>query len=110
MSVTYYPPRPAVPLEQTDSAQHRRALASTTNFLLAGHNSATMAVTLATGAATTAITDPRISMQTVVAMVPSTADAAAETGRWITVSKGQAVIHHSTSAVADRTFQVALIG
>jgi hypothetical protein len=109
MSVTTYPARPAVQPDLADSRAHRRDLARATNLLLAGHNNATMAVTLATGAATTTITDPRISAQTAVILVPTTADAAAE-HPWVTVSKGQAVINHANNAVADRTFQVALIG
>jgi hypothetical protein len=96
-----------------DETAHRRDMARAVNELMAGHNNASLDVTLDPGAAFTTITDPRISIATAVVMVPATLSAAAAVAAgtlYVTPTKGVATIHHANTVVADRTFKVVLLG
>ena len=72
--------------------------------------------TLAAGAATTVLTDERLSPQSVVLLDPKTANAAAEkaagTVYCLTANRGVGTwtFTHANNAQTDREFQVALIG
>lgn len=73
-------------------------------------------VTLTANAATTTLTDIRLSPQSVVVFDPQTANAATElyggTMYVLTANRGDGswVITHTNSAVTTRTFQVAILG
>lgn len=106
MSVTYYPQRTVVPLDLPDADTHRRDLARATNLLLAGHNNATIGLTL--DGATTVLTDPRVSLQTCLQLMPTSAAAAAALpSLWIVCEKGQATINGGSAGL---TYTAALTG
>lgn len=73
-------------------------------------------ITLTANAATTTLTDIRLSNQSVVLFDPKTANAAAElaagTLYTLTANRGTGswVISHANNAQTDRTFQVLVIG
>jgi hypothetical protein len=103
--------RPAPQLDLTDERAHRRDIARVLKQVQTGQMNSNVIVTLDPSVATTTLIDARISIQTAVLLSPQTADAAAELPTlWIVPSNGQAVFHHTISAVADRKYIVALIG
>ena len=73
-------------------------------------------LTLTANAATTTLTDERLSVQSVVHFDPKTANAATEiygaTMYVLTANRitGAWVITHANNAQADRSFQVSIIG
>lgn len=73
-------------------------------------------VTLTAGAASTAVTDIRVSPQSVLLWHPRTANAAAELANgtmYVTdanMGNGTYTITHANNAQVDRTFRVAIIG
>ncbi len=83
--------------------------------LLQGKFNASLAVTLASGAATTTVLDPRLSATSVLYLQPLTAHAAAlkYAAPWITVASqqsGQVVFAHANTANPDQTFNLLIIG
>jgi|TARA_R100000501_G_C2571369_1_gene78117 hypothetical protein len=70
-------------------------------------------VTLTANAATTTVTDGRISSTSVPICVPTSANAAAIDMPWVdqtTVVNGSLVLNHANDADVDKTFKVILIG
>lgn len=73
-------------------------------------------VTLTPNAASTVITDVRISPQSVIVWHARTANAAAELGNgtlYITdanMGKGTATVTHANNAQADRHYRIAIVG
>jgi hypothetical protein len=82
--------------------------------LAAGRSNAVGAVTLATGASTTTVSDPNCAAGTVPLLAPASANAAAEAGNGTmyvsAVANGSFTISHANSATAGRTFHYALQG
>lgn len=106
MTQAYFAGRPMVNETLPDEHQHRRELARAVNANTMGYNNTTLSLTL--DGATTTIIDRRISLQTAVLLMPtSAAAAAAKPALWVTCSKGQAVIH---AGVVGATFTAVLIG
>ena len=64
-------------------------------------------VTLATGTTTTVVTDPTVTPDSVIILVPLTASARSETMYVLAADQllGSFTITHTNSAVADRTFR-----
>lgn len=96
-----------------DADQHRRQLAQILALAASGTLDCTVSITLQPASATTTFLDARISLSTACVLVPTTATAATEAASdnlYVVTSKGQAVIHHTNSAVTTRTFTLALIG
>jgi hypothetical protein len=93
-----------------------RQIAVVGNGTQAGRTNNLGTFTLATSAATTTLSDKRISAKTVVEYWPTTANASAEKGNgtiyqtYPNTTEGQAVINHANSATADRTFAYLLFG
>ena len=81
---------------------------------MAGKLNCTTSVTLTANAASTAFADPRITAQSVILLMPTTANASAEIGGGTiyigTRGDQTATITHANNANADRTFAVAIIG
>ncbi len=103
--------RQLVPEFMPDEAVHRRQLARAVNQAMTGHTNTTLFVTLTVSAASTTITDARISLQTCVSLMPQTANAAAALATtYTTCAKGVATINHANNTQADRTFTVAIQG
>ncbi len=73
-------------------------------------------LTLTAGAASTAVTDIRVSPQSVIVWHPRTANAAAELAAgtmYITdanMGNGSMVVTHANNAQVDRTFRFAVLG
>jgi hypothetical protein len=73
-------------------------------------------LTLTAGAASTAVTDIRVSPQSVIVWHPRTANAAAELAAgtmYITdanMGSGSMVVTHANNAQVDRTFRFAVLG
>lgn len=73
-------------------------------------------LTLTAGAASTAVTDIRVSPQSVIVWHPRTANAAAELAAgtmYVTdanMGSGSMVVTHANNAQVDRTFRFAVLG
>jgi len=82
--------------------------------LAAGRSNATGAVTLATSASSTVVTDANCAADSVPLLTPATANAAAEVGNGTmyvsSVANGSFTITHANSATAGRTFLYVLQG
>lgn len=102
-------PVPGAPAQVTQPWLAR--LVSTVNALVGKANCAA-SLTLAAGAATTTMTDTRLSAVSVLAFMPTTATAATAHGTiYVTGQKqGEAVIHHANTADTDKIFRVAIHG
>lgn len=111
MAVSYFPGRPLAQEYMPDAVQHRRDLARTANQAMRGLVNTTMSVTLTASATSTTIKDPRISLQTCMALMPTTANAAAALATtYVVCSAGQAVITHASNTQSDRIFTAAIQG
>ena len=80
--------------------------------VLTGKLNCTTTVTLAAGAPTTTLTDPRIGAESVILLMPTTANAAgAMANLHVSArSQGSATLTHSNAATIDRIFGVSIIG
>lgn len=93
-----------LPVPERDAAEdlHRARLAQALNRLIAGLT-VKGTVTLTAGTTATVVSDPRLGVESVVGLTPTTATAAAETP-YVTVASGQLTITHANAATLDRTF------
>lgn len=85
---------------------HRREIATAVNRLI-DKLSIVGTVTLTASAASTAISDARISSDSLLFLTPKTANAAAEVGNgtmYYTGSAGAVTITHANNAQTDRTY------
>lgn len=81
-----------------DEAQHRRNLAHAVNLTMAGQDNSTFTVTL--DGPITLVVDPRISIQTVITLMPTSAAAAAALPTmWFFCAKGEATIHGGSAGL-----------
>lgn len=79
------------------------------NQLILGNANNIGEVTLAENTTTTTVRNSRIGADTVVLLMPTTANAAGE--EWhITTAKGSFTITHANAATTDRTFRYVHIG
>jgi len=111
---------PSVPEYAPNDVEHRRKLAKAINGLLSGRLNAVTTLTLTAGAASTTITDDRITPNSFIGLMPTTANAATalSTTYIPTATKisangtgvGSAVVQHANNAQTDRTFVVLIIG
>jgi hypothetical protein len=85
------------------------AVARVVNLLLLGRVNSTGEITLTASSATSTIERPYITAQSVVLLMPTTANAGSETF-YISCTNGVATLYHTNSAVADRTFKFAVLG
>jgi hypothetical protein len=67
-------------------------------------------VTLDAGATYTVWTDDRFTPESVVLLVPHTANAAAATGLYCVAGAGQVTIYHDANSSTDRTFGAVVFG
>lgn len=82
------------PLVWNDAEGHRRRLAETINQLVDGKTNATGSVTLTNSTTTTTVTNERCAADSVVLLMPKSADAAAEAWH-VAPANGSFVITHS---------------
>lgn len=104
--MTAYPP----PTEETDLKKINLAIQQ----LAAGRSNAVGTVTLATGAASTVVSDNNVAPGSVPILMPATANAAAEVGNGTiyvsAVANKSFTITHANSATTGRTFRYAIVG
>ena len=107
---------PGVPGYLPDAQAWLRKMASVVNNLLIGKLNVGGTVTLTANVASTTLTDARLTSESFVGLVPTTANAAAEIGNgtmYISETNrvnGAATITHANNAQADRTFRYAILG
>ena len=104
----------APPSIEYDIATMRRWYA-VINQLTQGKMNCVGTVTLTANVASTTVSDPRVTAQSVILFMPTTANAAAEigAGTMYVGTRTQAtsfVITHANNAQVDRTFAYAIIG
>lgn len=107
-----------VPYSMPDERAHRKKLAEGVNNALGGKMNATLNVTLtSSSASSTTLTDSRIGYYSAIfPAMALTQHAAAELASGnlyipqATITKGQAVIQHTTNTQSDRTFRFLIIG
>jgi len=91
-------------------------VAGAVDGIMSGKTNNTLAVTLTASQATTTVTDARIGSNTVLILVPITANAAAEVGAGglyqtrPNATENQAVLNHANNAQTDRDFIAVLVG
>jgi len=82
------------------------------NIINANDNGQTGSVTLTANAASTTLTDYRITASSVISLMPTTANAAGAIATTYigTTAIGSATITHANNAQADKTFRYSVIG
>lgn len=104
---------PAVPEMLGDEKEHRRQMATMLNRLNQGKANVQLDVPVTPGATTTTITDPRISVFSVLtpAMAFDAAGAAdiAAGIYFNTLNNGSAVMHHRNNG-STRTLRISILG
>lgn len=107
---------PAAPRDFHDPDTHRRQLAESINNVQKGKLNNTGEVTLTANAATSTLTDPRLTVFSVVTFDPMTANAATElygaTMYCLTANRnnGTWTITHANNAQTDRQFRYTILG
>lgn len=103
-----------VPLTWPDVADHLFKLATALNKVLDGKINSIGTVTLTANAATTTLSDPRIGRNTILVLIPTTANAAAALGTtyqtYPNAATEAAVLNHANNAQTDKTFAYVLLG
>ncbi len=104
---------PPTSLHGAASERWVRRIVDTVNRSLSGKLNVTLSVTLTANAASTVITDARISAFSALMFAPLTANAATEQaagGLYVSAQQsGQATIQHANNAQADRRFRVVIL-
>lgn len=103
---------PVLPQRWTDVEEQVRRTVTAVNNVLRGKTNNTGTVTLTANAASTALTDIRIGINSVIVLQPTTANAAAALATTYvgTPGDGTVTISHANNAQADKTFLYAIIG
>ena len=109
---------PNVPASGSDESEHRRKIAQVVNNINQGKMNAVTTVTLTANAASTTLQDARITQNSFIGFMPTTANAvAAFSGLYVSnrmasngLAPGTATIVHANNAQTDRTFTVLIIG
>lgn len=95
-------------------APQPREVAEVVNGLLDGNSNNRGTVTLATSAASTAITDYRAGPDSIVLLMPTTANASAEIGAGTIYVSARATnsftLTHANNSQSDRTFGYIIVG
>lgn len=108
--------KPAVPETGTDWREWLLKVSRRVNDMTHGHMNTGGLFTLTANVASSTMTDDRISVDSTVVLVPTTANAAAEIGAGTLYMSetgrvnGSLVITHANNAQTDRTFRVVIIG
>ena len=109
------PVPPRLPNELAQLADWLRKVQTIGNRLLAGKMHAVGSVTLTANVASTTVNDNRITPDSYIGFMPTTANAAAEIGAGgmyvgTRTAETSFVITHANNAQADRTFAYVVIG
>tara|TARA_S200002703_G_scaffold159666_2_gene173984 strand:+ start:432 stop:761 length:330 start_codon:yes stop_codon:yes gene_type:complete len=100
------------PFDLDDSRAHRRLIANALNLLMQGKSNNVLDVTLNTSAATTTVSDARISAFTVPVCVPANANAQAVSvpyRDYSTAVNGSMILNHANNG-NTKTFKIILVG
>lgn len=103
---------PALQPRYADWVEAVRRISVTVNAMLQGRSNAVGEVTLQVNESSTAVSDPRVSEDSAIVLMPRTANAAAAlaTSHIATVSNGSFAIRHANNAQTDRDFRYAIQG
>lgn len=103
---------PPVPALQTNEVPQINRIVDAVNRLNQGKANVTLVATLTANAATTTLTDARISAQSFIDGSPHTANAAAaKAGMYYSEKKkGSVVVNHANNSQTDKTFTFVIIG
>lgn len=105
---------PPLPELTTNDPNHVRRITEMANRMNRGGINVTKDLTLTANAASTTLTDARISAQSFIGLQPITANAATALATTYVAAatqiKGSAVITHANNSQTDRTFRVLIIG
>lgn len=115
MTIAYpVPPRDAGSDEPASVRQFARRIADVLLSVMQGRLNNTTELTLTANAGSTTLEDPRLTVQSVVATEPLTANAAAEKGNgtlYVSArNNGSVTFTHANNAQTDRTFAVSILG
>ena len=95
-------------------ATNPREVSQVVNNILEGKLNSTGSFTCTASAATTAVTDFRAGKESVILLMPTTANAASELGAGTifvsTRAKQSFTVTHANNAQTDRTFDYVVIG
>ena len=106
----------SVPTSGTNWKEWLLKVAMAVNEIRHGHLNTGGLFTLSASVASTTFIDDRISVDSTVVLVPTTANAAAELGAGTLYMSetgrvnGSIVVTHANNAQTDRTFRVVIIG
>ena len=103
---------PTVPLSIPDTAQHLRLVSASLNNTINGKLNSTGTITLRASQTTTTLTDARISGNSVILFMPTTANGStAFSGLHVSArSNGSATLTHASSSNADQNLSYCVIG
>ena len=115
--MSYQPPaeRPASN-DVSSLVRHMADVARGVRLLFQGKTNNTGSITLTANASTTTLTDPRLTVDSVLAFDPLTANAAAElaAGTFYTLAANRNnltwTLTHTNAASTDRTFRYVVVG
>lgn len=104
--------RPAAPGFQVDQVLHRRQISVWMREAHQGHLGNTGDVTLGTGVAATSVTDFRIGPNSVIGLMPKTANAAGALATTYISSRSADgfTLAHANTTTADRAFSYSILG
>jgi hypothetical protein len=114
--MTDFPEYPRAPRDNTNPDFHRRQLARTVNSAVSGKTNNVGEITLTENAASTTLSDVRLTYFSNVYFEPLTANAAAEKANGTMYAAAgdrnnlEWTITHANNAQTDRTFRYAIIG
>jgi len=105
---------PTAPRYIPNSEQHRRLLGEQGQRHNQGKTNNIIVRTLTANAASTTITDARISPASYLGFMPETANAAAEIATLYVSDSGRVgnsvAVSHANNAQTDRTFRIVIVG
>lgn len=105
-----------VPTTGTDWREWLLKVTQALNSMLRGHLNTGGLFTLTANAASSTMTDDRLSVDSTVILIPTTANAAAELGNGTLYMSetgrvnGSITITHANNAQTDRTYRICIIG
>lgn len=107
---------PTPPLHYSDPIRGLEEIAIAVQRIMRGETNNAGSVTLTANVASTAVTDQRVGVNSVIVFAPRTANAAAEIGAGTMyidtadIGDGTFTITHANNAQADRTFDYLIGG
>jgi len=98
------------PVRFRDWSEAIRQTASIMRDIIDGRSNAIGNVTLTENVTTTQVDDVRVSVDSVISLMPETSNAAAEAYYVATVANGSFTITHANNSQTDRTYRYAIQG